>query len=297
MRELLGEAGPQRLGLVSLSPLDPRIVELLGNELAAVQDDVVITTGSRNDVHAVSFQGTGRALDAETVSAIVPSFVAHAATQGDMAINGPSMVVTDVDSTFIRNEVIELLARRAGCEDEVRAITESAMRGELDFTQSLHKRVSQLAGLPISIVDEVLADITVTPGAAELVELCHQRGCLFGLVSGGFTQVLNPLARDHHVDLWRAIDLEVVRGRLTGHVCGDIVDGTAKREIVTAWAHEHQIDLSLVACIGDGANDLSMMDAAGLGIGFCAKPVVHEHADAHIDFPRLDAAALLWGWF
>ncbi|WP_311777610.1 phosphoserine phosphatase SerB [Trueperella abortisuis] len=215
---------------------------------------------------------------------------------GKMAEAGPAAIVTDVDSTFITTEAIEMLAAHAGVEEEVRAVTEAAMRGELDFSQSLAHRVAMLAGMPESVFGHVLAEVRLTPGARRLVEEIHARGGRFGLVSGGFTEVVGPLAEREGIDRFVANGLSVESGALTGRTYGTVIDGAAKVAAVETWEREWGIDADMVLCVGDGANDLPMMRRAGLGVAFQGKPVVREEADCAVSFPRLDAVAALVGW-
>lgn len=189
------------------------------------------------------------------------------------------LVVLDVDSTLIENEVIELLAEAAGSHDTVRDITERAMAGELDFAASLRQRVATLEGLPVSCFDDALARITVTPGVAELIAGVHASGGLVGVVSGGFHEILDPLAETLGLDHWRANRLATLDGRLTGEVDGDIVDAEAKARALRDWAQDATIPFGRTVAIGDGANDLAMMRAAGLSVAFDAKPRVRAAAD------------------
>lgn len=205
------------------------------------------------------------------------------------------LVVLDVDSTLIENEAIELLAAEAGSLELVAAVTERAMRGELDFAESLRERVATLAGLPVSVFDTVRSRITVSAGANELITTVHEHGGKVGVVSGGFHELLDPLAKQLGLDFWRANRLEVVDGHLTGLVLGDIVDAQAKADSLQAWALETRTPGQQTVAIGDGANDLKMMAVAGLGIAFCAKPIVAEQADASITVRDLSIALDLIG--
>lgn len=205
------------------------------------------------------------------------------------------LVVLDVDSTLIDNEVIELLAEYAGTHAEVATITESAMRGELDFSESLKQRVLTLKGLPVSVFEDVRHLITVTQGAQQLIKTVHQHDGVVGVVSGGFHEILDPLAEGLNIDAWKANRLEVVDGLLTGHVLGEIVDAQAKKDALEGWAAQFNFDLNHTIAIGDGANDLLMMEAAGLGIAFCAKPIVQEQADVSINVRDLAEALKLIG--
>ena len=189
------------------------------------------------------------------------------------------LVVFDVDSTLIEDEVIELLADVAGKRAEVAAVTERAMAGELDFAESLIERVKTLAGLPESVFADVQKRITITTGAKKLIDAVHAAGGKVGAVSGGFNQLLTPLAEILELDFARANQLEVVNGFLTGKVLGAIVDRQAKADALLEWAAATSTPIENTVAVGDGANDLSMMAVAGLGVGFNCKPIVREHAD------------------
>ena len=189
------------------------------------------------------------------------------------------LVVFDADSTLIRNEVIELIADEAGRGREVAAATEAAMRGEVDFATSLRSRVEQLAGVPLASFARVLSRVEPTPGARELVEAIHRRGGVAAVVSGGFHEILDIVAPDLGIDVWRANRLVTSDAVLTGEVDGEIVDAAGKAAALREWAREHNVPADRTIAIGDGANDLQMMDAAGLGIAFNAKPAVRRQAD------------------
>ena len=193
------------------------------------------------------------------------------------------LVVLDADSTLIRNEVIELIADEAGRGAEVAEATEAAMRGEVDFASSLRSRVLALQGVPTARFERVLARIEPTPGVREMIEEVHARGGLVGVVSGGFHEILDTIAPALGVDFWRANRLEVADEILTGRVEGDIVDAEAKAATLRSWASEHGVPVSCTIAIGDGANDLRMMAAAGLGLAFNAKPAVRAQADLVIE--------------
>jgi len=205
------------------------------------------------------------------------------------------LVVLDVDSTLIRGEVIEMLADAAGFGPEVATITAATMAGEIDFAQSLAARVALLTGLPATVLDEVRAGITLTPGARTLVRTLKGLGYRVGLVSGGFAQVIEPLAAELGVDYLQANVLELVDGHLTGRVTGPIVDRAAKAAALREFAAAHDVPLAYTVAIGDGANDLDMLAAAGLGIAFNAKPVVRAAADAAVNLPYLDSVLALLG--
>lgn len=189
------------------------------------------------------------------------------------------LVVLDADSTLIRNEVIELIADEAGRRAEVAAATESAMRGEVDFATSLRSRVSALRGVPLSAFARVIARIEPTPGVRELIAAVHQRGGRVGVVSGGFHEVLDTIAPELGVDVWQANRLTISDGELVGTVEGEIVDAEAKARALRGWAADYGVPIGRTIAIGDGANDLRMMAASGLGLAFNAKPTVRAQAD------------------
>ncbi|OJX63372.1 MAG: phosphoserine phosphatase SerB [Micrococcales bacterium 73-13] len=205
------------------------------------------------------------------------------------------LVVLDVDSTLVEDEVIELIADRAGVRAEVAAVTERAMRGELDFAESLHARVATLAGLPVSVLDEVRAEVRVTAGVPELIAGVHAAGGMIAAVSGGFHEVLDPLATDLGLDAWRANRLATADGRLTGLVDGPVVDAAAKAAALDEWAAAAGLPRARTVAIGDGANDLGMMARAGLSIAFDAKPRVRAAADLALDVRDLSAVLGLLG--
>ena len=193
----------------------------------------------------------------------------------------------DVDSTLIQDEVIELLADEAGVRAEVAEITDRAMRGEIDFEQSLRERVSMLKGLPESVFDRVQERIRLSDGARTLISAVHASGGRVGAVSGGFNQILTPLASKLNLDYYAANELEVVDGLLTGQLLGEVIDRAAKAAKLELWAQDFGISVELVAAIGDGANDLDMFESAGLSFAYNAKPAVRERADVIIDAPDL----------
>lgn len=197
--------------------------------------------------------------------------------------NGPLLVVMDVDSTVIEQEVIELIAAFAGVADEVRAVTESAMRGELDFEQSLRARVSLLAGLPVTVLDDVKQQVVLTKGARELCNALTARGDSIALVSGGFDVVVADIAVKLGIRHFRANTLDAVDGLLTGRLTGPIVDRAGKAAALKEFADELGVPMSRTVAVGDGANDLDMMRVAALGIAFDAKPVVQAQADVAIN--------------
>lgn len=192
------------------------------------------------------------------------------------------LVVLDVDSTLIKNEAIELLAEKAGSLEHVAAVTERAMRGELDFSESLRERVATLAGLSRAAFEEARAQIELSDGAEAMIAGVHAAGGRVAVVSGGFHELLDPLAERLGLDRWRANHLDIVNDALTGEVSGDIVDAATKATMLREWAAEFGVPLERTVAVGDGANDLGMMAVAGLSVAFNAKPTVREQADLAI---------------
>jgi phosphoserine phosphatase len=219
-----------------------------------------------------------------------------AVEQAGLARRSKRLVVLDVDSTLVRGEVIDELAARAGRAADVGRITAAAMNGELDFAESLRKRVAVLAGLPVAVLDEVREELDLTPGARTLIRTLQRLGMRCGIVSGGFSQITDPLARDLGLDFAAANTLEVADGRLTGGLVGEIVDRAGKARALERFAAGYGIPLEQTVAIGDGANDLDMLNAAGLGIAFNAKPVVREQAHAALNQPYLDAVLQVLGF-
>ncbi|MFM7597601.1 MAG: phosphoserine phosphatase SerB [Actinomycetota bacterium] len=282
------------------SPLPPGAVADLASELADRGWNIDrIRRIASYPVTAVVFEGSGdedfvglrRALAERSHSLGVDVAVQHAGLDR----RGQRLIVMDVDSTVIQEEVIDLLAQMAGKGDEVARITEQAMRGELDFADSLRLRVAALAGLPQSALAEVAAAVTLTPGARTLCRTLKRLGFHVCLVSGGFEEVVIPVTAELDVDRIRANRLEVVDGLLTGRVVGDIVDRAGKRRALEEFAAEFGVPLPRTIAVGDGANDLDMLEAAGLGVAFNAKPSVRAAADMSLSVPYLDSVLFLLG--
>jgi phosphoserine phosphatase len=227
----------------------------------------------------------------------------EAAAQGvDIAVQPASLlrramglIVMDVDSTLIQGEVIELLAAHSGHREEVARVTERAMRGELAFEPSLRERVALLEGIPSSALDEVYGELVLAPGARTLVRILRLLGYRFALVSGGFSQITDRLAEDLGIHYARANELEIVDGRLTGRIVGDVVDRAGKAAALRYFAEQVGVPLESVVAIGDGANDLDMLEIAGLGIAYNAKALVQEAADTTVNVPYLDTIMYLLG--
>lgn len=205
------------------------------------------------------------------------------------------LVVLDVDSTLIENEVIELLAEVAGSRAVVEDITFRAMNGEIDFAESLRERVATLAGLSTAVFHDVASQIVVTAGVTTMIAAVHAAGGAVGVVSGGFHELLDPIAEQLGLDYVRANRLQVTANRLTGLVTGPIIDATAKADAVREWAADAGVSLNNVVAVGDGANDLEMMDIAGLAVGFDAKAPVRDRADVLIDIRDLSQLLPLLG--
>jgi phosphoserine phosphatase len=218
-----------------------------------------------------------------------------AVSPGGLMRFAKKLIVMDVDSTLIQQEVIELLGAKAGVAEEIAKITESAMRGELDFEASLRARVALLKGLPEGVITEVQTEITLTPGARTLVRTLNRLGHHIALVSGGFEPVIAPLVAELGIDHMRANNLEIIDGKLTGNLIGPIVDRAGKANALREFATAHNIELEQTIAIGDGANDLDMIAIAGMGIAFNAKPAVKAAADSSVSAPYLDSVLYLMG--
>jgi phosphoserine phosphatase len=218
-----------------------------------------------------------------------------AVSPGGLMRFATKLVVMDVDSTLIQQEVIELLGAKAGVQREIAKITESAMRGELDFEASLRARVALLKGLPASVLVDVQSEITLTPGARTLIRTLKKLGHHIALVSGGFEPVIAPLATELGIDHMRANNLEIADGKLTGELVGPVIDRAGKATALRDFAAEHNVDLDQTIAIGDGANDLDMIAIAGMGIAFNAKPAVKAAADSSVSAPYLDSVLYLMG--
>jgi phosphoserine phosphatase len=253
---------------------------------------------ARYPVTAVELQVHGAEPDALR-TALASEAVIHgidiAVQRAGLHRRAKRLVVMDVDSTLVQGEVVEMLAARAGCEPEVARITESAMRGEIDFEESLRRRVRLLKGLDASALDAVHADLLLMPGARTLIRTLHRLGYRTAIVSGGFTAITDRLAADLGIDHSRANELEIRDGVLTGEVVGQVIDRAAKRTALLEFAEREGIPVAATVAIGDGANDLDMIAAAGLGIAFNAKPVLREAADTSLSVPYLDAILYLLG--
>ena len=198
------------------------------------------------------------------------------------------LVVLDVDSTMIEQEVVELLAERVGLKDQVKLLTDQAMAGQIDFREALIKRVALLKGLSAEVFQDLLDEIRVTEGVKELVSAVQNAGGLVGAISGGFSQILGPLADRLGLDFFAANNLEVIDGVLTGNINGDIVDAALKAETLLRWADENGFDVTETVAVGDGANDIEMLKASGFAVAFRPKDVLRNHADLIIEGDSLE---------
>jgi phosphoserine phosphatase len=280
-------------------PLSPAAVAAIAGRIADTGANIDrIERMARYPVTAIELDVSGADSDRLRVllaeEAAVQS-VDVAVQPASLLRHGSRLIVMDVDSTLVQGEVIEMLAARADCLDEVASITEAAMRGDLDFEASLRRRVALLEGLDAAVLDDVYADIVLAPGARTMVRTLKRLGYRFAIVSGGFTQVTDRLAADLGIDFSAANELEVVDGRLTGRIVGQVVDRAGKAAALRRFAEQAGVALGATVAVGDGANDLDMLSAAGLGIAFNAKPVVQQAADTAVNVPYLDAVMYLLG--
>ena len=281
------------------SPLLPTSIAAITSEIASQGGNIDrIRQVAMYPVTAIEFEVGGiektQLRDRLTTIARANS-IDIAVQEANLDRRGVHLVVMDVDSTFIQEEVIELLAAHAGVESEVAEITHRAMNGELDFEQSLRARVRMLAGLPATALADVQKQITLTPGAATLSRTLQRLGFQVALVSGGFLEVVQPLAERLGVTNVRANQLEILDGKLTGDLIGPIIDRAAKAEALCYFADLYEIPMTRTIAIGDGANDLDMLNTAALGIAFNAKPYVRDAAYASVNTPYLDTVLYVMG--
>ncbi|MET9488088.1 phosphoserine phosphatase SerB [Nocardia sp. NPDC006630] len=286
------------------SPVTARAFSVMSRKLAAQRVNIDSIRGIADyPVTGLELMVTVPDAEVETETSLRTMLAVVAAKESvDIAVEraglarrSKRLIVFDVDSTLIQGEVIEMLAAHAGVEDEVRAVTEAAMRGEIDFAESLRQRVATLAGLDASVIDEVAEQIELTPGARTTIRTLRRIGFRCGVVSGGFRQVIEPLAHELELDFVQANTLEVIDGKLTGRVVGEIVDRAAKAVALRRFAAETGVAMEQTVAVGDGANDIDMLNAAGLGIAFNAKPALREVADTALSHPFLDAVLFILG--
>jgi phosphoserine phosphatase len=282
------------------SPVPPDAVAGAARAIAGMSGNIDAIR-RLSDYPVTSFELTVSGAEATELRTAMASVAAAsgadiAVEQVGLARRSKRLIVLDVDSTLVRGEVIDELAARAGRAAEVARITAAAMNGELDFAESLRARVAVLAGLPEEVLDEVREHLVLTPGARTLIRTLQRLGFRCGIVSGGFTQITDPLAENLGLDFAAANTLEVVDGKLTGGLVGEIVDRAGKARALARFAAQYGIPLEQTVAVGDGANDLDMLNTAGLGIAFNAKPLVREQAHAALNQPYLDAVLHVLGF-
>ncbi len=294
---------PKRIGRLHVtvlgSPLKPAAMAGIAGRISAHGANIDrIERLAQNPVTCIEMDVSGAdpdALRAALTAEAAEQQVDVAVQQSGLSRRAKRLIVMDVDSTLIQGEVIELLAEHAGCLDEVAKVTEAAMRGELDFEGSLRERVALLAGLDASAIDDVRGKLRLAAGARTMVRTLKRLDYKFAIVSGGFTQVTDALVDDLGIDYSAANTLEIVDGKLTGRVTGRVIDRAGKAAALERFAREAGIPISQTVAIGDGANDLDMLQAAGLGIAYNAKPVVRQAADTAVNVPYLDTIVFLLG--
>ncbi len=281
------------------NPLRPDVIAAIAGRIAAGGANIdKIGRLARRPVTCIEFEVSGAdpdALRAELARESVSLGADIAVQRGGLHRRAMRLVVMDVDSTLLQDEAIDLLADRAGCAAEVSALTSAAMRGEIEYASGLRRRVELLAGLDAGVLDELTEKLRLTPGARTLVRTLKRLGYRCGVVSGGFTQITDWLTADLGLDYAAANTLEIERGRLTGRVTGELIDRPGKERMLRLFAAEAGVPLSQTVAVGDGANDLDMIAAAGLGIAFNAKPAVRSAADTSVSVPHLDAILYLLG--
>jgi phosphoserine phosphatase len=281
------------------SPLEPGAIAAIAGRIAGNGANIDrIGRLAHEPVTCIEMDVSGadpESLRAELAREAAQRGVDVAVQPGGLHRRAMRLIVMDVDSTLIQDEVIDLLAGRAGCAAEVAKITEATMHGELDFAASLRERTALLAGLDASVLDSVRAALRLTPGARTLITTLRRLGYKCGIVSGGFTAVIDPLAAALGIDYVAANVLEVADGKLTGRVLDPVIDRDGKAAALRRFAVAAGVPLSQTVAVGDGANDLGMIAAAGLGVAFNAKPVVRDAADASLNVPYLDPILYLLG--
>ncbi|WP_019631796.1 phosphoserine phosphatase SerB [Actinomadura atramentaria] len=297
------KSGPRRRGRLHVTvlgaPLRPAAMAGIAGRVAAGGANIDrIERLAHYPVTCIEMHVSGAdpaRLRAELAREAAEQQVDVAVQRGGLYRRAKRLIVMDVDSTLIQGEVIELLAEHAGCLDEVAKVTEAAMRGELDFEGSLRERVALLTGLDARAIDEVRTKIQLASGARTMVRTLKRLDYKFAIVSGGFTQVTDALVDDLGIDYSAANTLEIENGKLTGRVVGPVIDRAGKAAALERFAREAGVPVSQTVAIGDGANDLDMLQAAGLGIAYNAKPVVRRAADTAVNVPYLDTILFLLG--
>jgi phosphoserine phosphatase len=280
-------------------PLLPSVIAAIAGRIAANGANIdSISRLADRPVTCIEFDVSGAdpvGLRTDLAAESVALGVDIAVQRGGLHRRAMRLVVMDVDSTLLQDEAIDLLAARAGCADEVAKLTDAAMRGELDFARALHERVALLAGMPAAFVEELADGMRLTPGARTLIRTLKRLGYRCGVVSGGFSQFTDRLTDLLGLDYAQANTLEIANGRLTGRVTGAVIDRAGKEAALRDFAARAGVPLSQTVAVGDGANDLDMIAAAGLGIAFNAKPAVRSQADASVSVPQLDVILHLLG--
>lgn len=298
-----GDNRPRRVGRAQVvvlgAPLRPGALAALTQRIKDDGGNIDrIVRMARYPVTAIRMEVSGAdpdLLQSDLAAVAYEQGVDVAVQENGILRHAQRLVVMDVDSTLIQGEVIEMIAAHAGCEAEVARITEAAMRGELDFGESLTARVALLKGVDASALDEVYKSLLYAPGARTMIRTLKRLGYRFALVSGGFTQIIEKIAAELGIDYYAANELEVSDGQLTGRIVGRVVDRAGKAEALRMFAAEARIPVKNTVAIGDGANDLDMLAASGLGIAFNAKPLVRDQARTSVNVPYLDAIIYLLG--
>ena len=293
---------PANLHVVIISDsLKPASIAVVAAELSKIQANIsAIRRTSSEPLTAIELDISCPDKSIKEVQKLLAAVaISHkidlAVEQGNGMRSAKRLVMLDMDSTLIVQEVIDLLAAKAGVAEEVSAITKKAMAGEMDFAQSLEARVSLLAGLNESMLSEVRGEITLTQGAEKLIQTLHSKGHRVGVVSGGFIDVIEPILKELKIDFYRANKLQILNGELTGKLEGEIIDRAAKLKALVEFAKNEGVQMSQTVAIGDGANDLDMIESAGLGVAFNAKPKVAAAAATTISGSDLSAVLLLMG--
>ena len=280
--------------------------ELSPDALARTSGAIAASGGNIDRIHRLSRfpvwsyeflveGGDSNKLQASLMDVAVEESIDIAVQPYGLSRRSSRLVVLDVDSTLIRNEVIDLLADEAGCREQVAELTDQAMRGDLDYADALEQRVALLQGTPVCAVDRVITQMVLTPGAKTFVRTLRRLGYRIAIISGGFTHFTDHLATQLDLDHAYANRLEIVDGVITGRIEGDIVDAKAKAELLESIAEIEGVPLEQTVAVGDGANDLPMLQKAGLGIAFNAKPVLRGVADTTVNVPYLDAILFMLG--
>lgn len=281
------------------NPLTPAVIAAIAGRIAASGANIdKIGRLARRPVTCIEFEVSGadpQALRAALARESVELGADIAVQRGGLHRRAMRLIVMDVDSTLLQDEAIDLLADRAGCAAEVSALTAAAMRGDIDYASALHQRAELLAGLDAAVLTELTDTLRLTPGARTLVRTLKRLGYRCGAVSGGFTQVTDWLTAELGLDFAAANTLEIAGGRLTGRITGELIDRPGKERVLRRFAARAGVPLSQSVAVGDGANDLDMIAAAGLGIAFNAKPAVRSAADTSLSVPHLDAILYLLG--